>query len=46
MNNDMFINYLAYVTGSSRNDILKALKQMSAMPEVQKKLKNQRHGNK
>jgi hypothetical protein len=38
MNNDMFINHLAHITGSSRKQILDLLKQMSAMPQVKSQL--------
>lgn len=46
MNQDQIINKLAYISGKSRKEVITFLRQISAMPEVQKKLKNQRHGNK
>lgn len=39
MNQDQFINKMAHLSGKSRKEIIDVLKQMSAMPEVQKELK-------
>ena len=39
MNNDAFINKLAHDFGMSRKEVLDMLKQMSNMPEVQKRLR-------
>lgn len=39
MNQDTFINKLAYITGSTRKQVLDTLKAMSQMPEVRNKLK-------
>lgn len=44
MNNDVIINQLAYLTGCPRKQVIDTLKKMSAMPEVQKFLKEQKHG--
>ena len=44
MSNDVFINQLAYITGSSRKQVIDTLRKMRAMPEVQKFLKEQKHG--
>jgi hypothetical protein len=44
MNNDVFINQLAYLTGCPRKQVIDTLRRMSAMPEVQKFLKEQKHG--
>ena len=39
MNQDAFINKLAHITGGTRKQVLKALKDMSQMPEVKNKLR-------
>jgi hypothetical protein len=44
MNNDVFINQLAYLTGCPRKQVIDTLRRMSAMPEVQKFIKEQKHG--
>ena len=38
MNNDVFINHLAHITGCSRKQVLDVLKKMSTIPEVKKEL--------
>ena len=40
MNQDSIINQLAHITGSSRKQVIEALKKMSGMSEVRKYLKN------
>lgn len=44
MSNDVIINQLAHITGSSRKQVIDTLRRMSAMPEVQKFIKEQKHG--
>ena len=44
MSLDVMINRLAYATGKSRKEVIQALRQMSAVPEIQKELK--KHGKK
>lgn len=40
MNNDMIINRIANATGKSRKEVIQALKQMSANPDIKKQLRN------
>lgn len=40
MNNDMIINRIANATGKSRKEVIQALKQMSANPDIKKQLRS------
>ena len=40
--NDRIINNLCKMTGKPRAEVIKVLKQMSAMPEVKQELRKQR----
>lgn len=46
MNQDAVINQLAHFTGTSRKQVIEALKQMSKMPDVRKAIRQNQHGKK
>jgi len=46
MNNDMIINQIAHATGKSRKEVIQALKQMSADPNIKRMLANKKINSK
>ncbi len=42
MNKDMIINQIAHATGKSRKEVIQALKEMSANPEIKRMLANRK----
>ena len=43
MNNDMMINRIANATGKSRKEVIQALKEMSADPNIKRMLANKKN---